>query len=225
MKINYISYLNPLQFSGGGEMIMRSLLEFGETLGHEMRFRCVLGKSDEELFAEPDLYWLVDVYNCPYHWKRFHRRVLSKMPGTKYHGYWETVHDVVQRHRYVHFDNAYVDVCDFGYLPCIGQTDGARCAVRSADRALVGCFKDKTTLMYRNAMLNIFLSPLHRTTVQSIVGVDAVGEYYELKPLVDASKFYDMSIERDTRTFSSGSSARLRDLRTCGGVSPTAISH
>lgn len=41
MKIDCLSYFNPLKYSGGGEMITRTLIEEGRRRGHTVRLRSV----------------------------------------------------------------------------------------------------------------------------------------------------------------------------------------
>ena len=41
MKIDCLSYFDPLKYSGGGEMITRALIEEGRRRGHTVRLRSV----------------------------------------------------------------------------------------------------------------------------------------------------------------------------------------
>jgi len=47
MKIDCLSYFNPLKYSGGGEMITRALIEEGRRRGHTVRLRSVRPRIDE----------------------------------------------------------------------------------------------------------------------------------------------------------------------------------
>jgi glycosyltransferase involved in cell wall biosynthesis len=71
----------------------------------------------------------------------------------------------------VHMDNAYVDVCDIGYLPCNGNPDGERCPFKNSRRSSSNrCFRLQTNNLYDGAALQVYVSPLHRDTISSIRG-------------------------------------------------------
>jgi len=185
MKINYVSYLNPFEYAGGGEVILKRLIEIGRKLGHEIKVSSVYKSLKIDIFKNADLFFLADIYNNPTRFKRFFNKNFIK--------------NIIHNERYIHFDNAYCDVCDLSYLPCNGQIKETNCSYKPKWTFWLSkkCFRNSTRVLYKNSMLNVFLSPLHREIVQKILGKDIVGNYYECKPIIDPKRFYDQKVERD----------------------------
>lgn len=189
LKINFMAQINPLKVSGGGEMINRELIEAGTRLGHEIRVCSAFPEVENDFFIEADIYLLSDINN---------------QPAAKNRLEWRLVADIINNKPYVHLDNAYVDICDLPYLPCNGETDGEHCPykkglsfLRRSRLKRRGCFAADSRKLYENSLLNVFLSPLHRRTVQHIIGVNSVGDFFELRPTVDTSIFADQHRKRD----------------------------
>lgn len=189
LKVNFLAQINPLEVTGGGEMINRELIEAGRRLGHEIRISAAYPEHEQDLFPDADLYFLSDIHNQP--------AVRERLPH-------DLVEEIVSNKPYIHLDNAYVDVCDLPYLPCHGATDGHTCPHKTRfssrrRRRLKrrGCFASENGELYRNALLNIFLSPLHRKTISRIMGEDTIGAYFELRPTVDTALFKNQRRERD----------------------------
>jgi len=197
MKIDCLSYFNPLKYSGGGETITRDLIVEGRRRGHSIRLRSVRPQIDEGI-GSADLYWLVDVFNFPQTlksrgaWLRFPRSLLE---------------DIADHHPFVHMSNAYLDVCNLGYLPCSGQAQ-KQCAHKSPfnlvhNLALVDfgqqCFGQDLLVrkLFSQSALNVYLSPLHRQTTEGILGDASGSDAFVLKPTIDCSLFYDRNGERD----------------------------
>lgn len=191
MKINYVAYLNPFEYSGGGELSMRRILETGTNLGHRIKISSVYSSYKIDLFKKADLYFLADIYNAPI---RFKPRKLKRYFKTEF------INNIIRNEKYIHFDNAYCDVCDMpDYLPCNGQIEGERCPFKTKWLFwhTKKCFRVFTKKMYQNSQLNVFVSPLHRRTVQKIMGNNVIEKYYEAKPLIDLKQFYNFHKERD----------------------------
>lgn len=184
LRVNYVAYCDPFAWEGGGEAVARALIEEGWRLGHDIRRTCVFPRPVRESFETPDVWLLADVHNVPERWWR-------RLPGG-------LLHRVIDHERYIHLDNAYVDVCDLPYLPCNGHVDGEECPFKRRrwfrDRR---CFRLATRRMYQRARLNIFQSPLHRQTVQQLIGEDAVGRYFEMRPIIDTTRFRNVGRDRD----------------------------
>jgi glycosyltransferase involved in cell wall biosynthesis len=184
-RINYVARIDPFAWSGGGEKVARALLEAGERRGHRIRRTCAFPRPVRDGFDDPDFWILADVHNRPGRpWgRRLPKRILERATSQR---------------PYVHLDNAYVDVCDLPYLPCNGQIDGDECPFKRGrwfrSRA---CHAVNTKDLYRGAALNIFVSPLHRRTIQGVVGQDAVGRYFEMRPIVDTARFRNEARSRD----------------------------
>jgi glycosyltransferase involved in cell wall biosynthesis len=197
MKIDCLSYFNPLTYGGGGEMITRDLIEEGRRRGHTIRLRSVRPRIDEGT-GSADLYWLVDVFNFPQTLKS--RGAWLRFPAS-------LLEDIAENRPFIHMSNAYVDVCNLGHLPCSGQAQ-MQCAHKSPlsfvhNLALLDfgqkCFAQGPLVqkLFARSALNIYASPLHRKTIECILG-EAVGrEAFVLKPTVDSTVFYDRNIERD----------------------------
>jgi hypothetical protein len=190
MKVNYVAYLNPFECDGGGERNMRALIEYGRAIGHEIRISSVYPNRKINVFNSPDIFLLVDIHNCPGNRKRLDTGFLNP---------------IVQNEKYVHVDNAYVDVCDMPYLPCNGNVKGELCPFKVGFLDLRSsrlfknrrCSRNSVVPLYEKAVLNVFASPLHRRIIQNLIGSALVGRYYEYKILLDTNLFYNRSLERD----------------------------
>ena len=197
MKIDCISYFNPIKYGGGGEMITRALIEEGRRRGHTIRLRSVRPSLDEGI-GKADLYWLVDVFNFPHTlksrgaWLRFPQSLLEEVAASR---------------RFIHMSNAYADVCNLGHLPCSGQAQ-MQCQHKSPTRLLHNvalrdfgqkCFALDPLVrkLFELSALNVYLSPLHQSTIEGILG-DVRGQAaFVLKPMIDSTVFYNQQLERD----------------------------
>lgn len=191
MKINYLAYLDPLRYAGGGEQIMRKLLETAAARGHSVR---ITSKDSADRHALPDLWYLCDVYNCP------------SERNTKLH---PLIEEVVRGPvPFVHHDNAYVDLCWHGALPCNGVgLDGFSCHVKGA-----GCSVRRAAPLYANAALCSFLSPLHRAVHVGALGSALLPEdkCILVPPAVDTDVFKDLGGERDIELLSYGGQSEAK---------------
>jgi glycosyltransferase involved in cell wall biosynthesis len=183
-RVNYVAQIDPFAWSGGGEVVARALIEAGERLGHRIRRTCVFPRAVGDRFESPDFWLLADVHNRPGRWpRRLPRRLVER---------------VIARERYVHFDNAYVDVCDLAYLPCNGQVEGDECPFKRGrwfrSRA---CARLGAIDMYRRAALNIFVSPLHQATIGQLLGDRMEGRAFAMRPVIDTSRFRNEGRTRD----------------------------
>jgi glycosyltransferase involved in cell wall biosynthesis len=197
MKIDCISYFNPLKYSGGGEMITRTLIEEGRRRGHTIRIRSVRPRIDEGV-GSADLYWLVDVFNFPQTLKS--RGAWLRFPPS-------FLEDIADHRPFVHMSNAYVDVCNLGHLPCSGKAQ-KQCAHKSPlnivhNLALLDfgqqCFGQGSLVrkLFSQSALNVYLSPLHRETIVGILGAVGGSNAFVLKPTIDSKVFYNRNYERD----------------------------
>ena len=190
MKINYVAYLDPFEYGGGGELTWRRLLEVGTELGHKIKVSSVYKSVKIDIFKKADLFLLANIYNNPV---RFKPRRLKRFFDKDF------IKNIIRNEKYIHFDNAYCDVCDLpGYLPCNGLIRGQECPFKRRWTFWLSkkCFRNSTRDLYKYSILNVFLSPFHRKTVQKMLEEDIVGDYYECKPVIDYRKFYDQKIER-----------------------------
>jgi glycosyltransferase involved in cell wall biosynthesis len=184
LRINYVAYCDPFAWHGGGEAVTAALLEEGRRMGHEIRRTCAFPAPVADAHPDADFWILADVHNVPRRWWR-------RLPGG-------LLGRVIGREPYIHVDTAYVDVCDLDYLPCNGEVEGEACPFKR-DRWFRSrrCFRLSTIEMYRRARLNVFLSPLHRRTVERLIGAETVGRSFEMRPVIDTTRFVNHHGPRD----------------------------
>jgi glycosyltransferase involved in cell wall biosynthesis len=177
MKINLVSYLDPFVYSGGGERIVRELLAEARQRGHDVKrshlrwgkLSGVLGPRTKR-HDSPDLWWLVDVWNCPEDGRCFPDALLK---------------DALSG-RYVCLENAWTTVCRRNGLPCAGE----------ANRCPDSCDHERGRRLFANSRLSVFLSPLHRRTTERLLGLE-LPRVFDLPPTVDRRTFMDHGRTRD----------------------------
>lgn len=197
MKINYVGYFDPYRYSGGGEMVLHALLDAGKRRGHEISLTTVRGRRND-YDSSADLDFLADVFNYPGTfkslgaWRGFRSGLLE---------------NIAYNRPFIHFNNAYTDVCDLGYLPCSGLST-KRCPYKSVTcirRNIVArdfvtkCFgkKELTREMFSHSILNVFVSPLHMRVCYDILGLTTHHPYYIVKPIIDGGIFFSRQLKRD----------------------------
>ncbi len=190
MNINYVAYLDPFHFSGGGEMIMRDLLEYAINDKYKINITSIK-PFQKNYDPNADLTILCDIFNEPKSWKKMDNNFIE---------------DIIQNMKYIHFDNSYVDSCDLDYLPCNGYSE-IQCNHKSIFNLESNvrrktftkkCFhaKDLIQKMYKKSICNVFLSPLHYRKISSMLKIES-RPYFILKPTVDTNKFFNMNLIRD----------------------------
>lgn len=178
MTINFISYLDPFVYHGGGEQALRMVIQRGRGRGHDIRVfarrRGRLSKILRPSFAMPeaDLYFLADVFNCPDDGCSLDKDLLDR---------------IVRQKRYIHFDNAYVDVCPRAALPC----GGARSECPGA------CSADASRWLYQRSLANVFVSPLHHKVISNLIGAENIPNPLIARPFIDVDQFHDKHMTRD----------------------------
>ena len=108
--------------------------------------------------------------------------------------------DIINYQPYVHLDNAYVDVCSEGPLPCNGN---------SLDCKTI-CDKTRAHWIYSKSLLNIFLSPLHMKTVNRLLENKYFDHSIWIRPLIDTQKFRNQNIKRDIEYLYVGSITKYK---------------
>jgi len=200
MKINYIAYLDPFEYKGGGEINLRGVIERGRRRGHEIRITSAYKIRKTNLFSNPDLFILADIYNSPLTRRRLDENLITQ---------------IVKKEKYIHFDNAYSEVCHRDYIPCNGKVNGEFCWFvkgrfdfrRGFLRGIIDCRDEKfrskkcfsfhNLLLYKNSLLNVFVSPLHQHIISGFFGNEIIGNYFNLKQRIDSKVFYNRYTERD----------------------------
>jgi hypothetical protein len=166
-----VGYFDSVADTGGGGWMRRSMIDEGRRRGHVVEELSVYPRLHLRPSAAPDIHILADVWNIPWHWqpRGLRGRVRSLLPRSPLRQYRRLVRDIVRSRRYVHVDNAYVDVCDLPYIPCNGMVDGMRCPFKTRPGAR-SCFRARTAEMFARSQLNVFASPLHQGVHQRLLG-------------------------------------------------------
>lgn len=181
MKINFLSFLNPYKFNGGGELDNRMLIDEGEKLGHDIKIGSRLNNKYLNRFIHPkynfhdspDLWILSDLFNVPEYNLKYPHNLIS---------------DIIENCDYVHLDNAYVDICSRPALPCNGHKENCQ----------QNCGYNISEKIYENSLANFFLSPLHSNIINGLLENKFLHKAKIIKPLIDVSKFYiEKNNERD----------------------------
>lgn len=197
MRINFVSYLNPFEYSGGGEVVNREIVESGLARGHEFTFTTVKSKKSEYR-DDFDLDFVVDIFNFPHTlkslgaWRALPKNILSK---------------IVAKGRFLHMTNAYADVCNLGYLPCNGASQSScRFKTDSSVKEFFirkeinrDCFSVQKIVkqMFTESLLNIYVSPLHQKTINGVLGFDDSNRSIIARPMVDTTRFRNLNLVRD----------------------------
>lgn len=226
MNIGYLSYLNPYSYMGGGEQIMKDVINYGKELGHNIEVFSVKGGAEERnrFMQRKDIFLLTDIYNCFTH-PHFYPFGMLK--------------EIVENHRFVHFDNAYVDICNLDYLPCGGVTTGTKCAYKSrtfecrrtlaslykigfrnAYRDIESCFKVFTFGLYKNAIMNVFLSPLHMKTILGLLQNHGITNTYVIRPVIDTAQFMNKKGDRDISNLYVGAINKAKGIENIKAMFP-----
>jgi len=205
MKINYVAYLDPFHFNGGGEMIMNDLLSHAKNTGYEVSMTSIR-PFQKNYHKDADLTILCDIFNEP---------TLSKKFDLSF------IENIVVNDKYIHFDNSYVDTCDLAYLPCNGNSQ-EKCEHKSLfnlksniQRKTIStkCYQSNELIhkIYRNSIANIFLSPLHYTKVSQMLNIQG-RPHFILRPTVDTEKFNNKNQERDIEYIFAGAISEAKGV-------------
>lgn len=182
MRIGYVSYVDPLTWSGGGELVARALLAAAPASGHDVQVAALWPRPRLGIKGPVDGWILADLWNIPERQRRFDQRLKRRLPGA---AAWRFARTVAQARAapYVHLDNAYVDTCDLAYLPCNGDQPYDQCPFRPG----LPCFRHTTRELYEQARATLFLSPLHARTVGRLQPTRGRPEV--LRPPMDTGPF------------------------------------
>lgn len=181
MRINFVSFLHPEKFHGGGELDNRMIIAQGKKMGHDIRIGArvnnkylsrLIAPKMNELHQSPDLWILSDLFNVPEYRLSYKKDWLE---------------NIIHSEPYVHVDNAYVDLCSNGALPCGGNKE----------QCPKPCGYPLSEKLYANSRLNIFLSPLHKKIANSLLGNKYADRSFIVRPLIDVEKFYATNVARD----------------------------
>ena len=178
LKVNWLSYLDPRVYTGGGERVGRELLAEALRRGHVVKISSARwGKFSRfagpriRLHKSPDVWILMDIWNCPEQKLRFPQEILDV---------------ALKSGRYVTLDNAWTTVCTHPTFPCNGDT--AACADR--------CSKFRAREVYSGALSQAFVSHFHRELVEKTIGIH-LPRVVEMPPTVDQTFFRNLGSIRD----------------------------
>jgi glycosyltransferase involved in cell wall biosynthesis len=197
MRINFVSYLNPFEYSGGGEIVNREIVNSGIARGHEFSFTTVKSKQSEYR-DDFDLDFIVDIFNFP--------QTLKSL------GAWrrmsdDILHQILLRGRFLHMSNAYADICNLGYLPCNGQSQNP-CTFKEETfikdflirrETTRDCFSSTGIVkqLFTKSLLNIYVSPLHQKTISNALRLDDSHRSLIVRPIIDTRQFRNLNTVRD----------------------------
>lgn len=197
-KINYISFVSPNHFSGGGELIMQDIIQEGINLGHQIKFSTIKPKISD-LHASPDLTIFVDIHNFGHTakslgaWRGFSTSFLSQN---------------MEKAPFIHFNNAYTDICNLGFLPCMGVVKNHKCTykknldiknkiiLKDYSKNCSSIFPNYLNL-YEKAAMNVYLSPLHKEFSEKVLGLTKDLPSFCHLPSIDINTFKNENVERD----------------------------
>lgn len=185
IKINFVSYLSPFVKGkiGGGEYITRNIITSAEKYEVDIRFAFredgnifyrFFRPSMTSLHMKPDLWILCDIYNIPRHRLSFRKGFIE---------------NIVLGERYIHFDNAYVDICSRDALPCSNDLNLCSKCFNSEERSM----------LYNNSLANFFLSPMHADEINKRFFNRYSDKTFIVPPFLDSRQFYNKNLERDIK--------------------------
>lgn len=196
MQINLVSYLNPFEHNGGGEMVNRRLIEVGKNRGHSFNYTFAKKKSDE-YNENADFDLLIDVFNYP---------ETLKSRGAWVHLPIKLLEHISNNRKFIHMTNAYADICNLGYLPCSGNNQ-SQCPHKNPLHLIRNiaakdfkslCFAQENLVrnLYVKSLLNVYVSPLHRDITNKVLLISDEKSLV-LKPIIEVENFHVDSKERD----------------------------
>ncbi|MFA5385780.1 MAG: hypothetical protein WC364_14185 [Eubacteriales bacterium] len=178
LKVNWLSYLDPQVYMGGGERVGRELLVEAVRRGHVVRISSVRwGKFSRlagpriQLHSSPDVWILTDIWNCPEQKQHFPQAILDV---------------VLKSRRYVTLDNAWTTICCYPLFPCNG--DVSMCSY--------SCIRFRAREVYLGARAQFFVSRLHRKLIEKTIGI-YLQSAIEMPPTVDKTFFHNFGVKRD----------------------------
>lgn len=184
IKINYVSYVDPYEFNGGGEKISRVILDYlKDNFNAEIRISS-LRPMRLNFFNNSDITIFCDIDNIS--------AAVKKLKFIKFPLFFLKM---IKGKNNIHFSNAYVDLCNKDYLPCSGDAQ----KVCPFDNKLCKASSKRTKFLYNEVDKNIFLSPLHKKISEKVLAINDTNEInsFVMKPCVDTNLFYKDDTKKD----------------------------
>jgi hypothetical protein len=153
MDINYLEFYNPFEMkSGGGPIVNRTIIQEGINRGHRIEVYSAFSLPRD---LNCDFWILSDVFNEPDHPDSSLR--IGMKPFISY---------VVNEEKFIHINNAYVDVCFHPYAYPKWHPEILDWKKICKNRNCPWTTKLGQDL-FTSAILSIFVSPLHRNEIES----------------------------------------------------------
>jgi glycosyltransferase involved in cell wall biosynthesis len=196
LRISWLTYLDPFVFSGGGEMHDRLLIEVGRRRGHRITISPWLRRRAQRLLRrahvlphvpvdwDADLFVLANIRN--------HGPRRDRFPQG-------TVDHALSTGRAVILADAWVDVCALD-LPCQGKRESCPAT----------CSRAFANKLYAAARAAVFVSPMQRTLIESVIDVPLPNTVIYSRPQIDTSLFRQLGNERDIDVLYVGSINRAK---------------
>lgn len=183
VRIEWISYLDPFVYGGGGELSQRTLVQAGRARGHEINCRSFLRHRPQRALRRLGLYRRLRVDFEADAFVLSNIRNASSFPSRIPEG---LIDRVLDTGRAGVFQEAWVDICPFD-LPCMG--DPSRCRD--------GCRRSFADSLYSRARVGIFNSPRQREAIAGVLGVPLPERTILSRPAIDPDRFRPLGLERD----------------------------
>jgi glycosyltransferase involved in cell wall biosynthesis len=183
VRISWLTYLDPFVFSGGGEMHNRLVIQVGRGRGHRIAVSPWLRGRAQRLMRrgglagrmpvdwDADLFVLANIRNHGPRRDRFPEAIVDRALATG---------------RAVVLADAWVDVCALD-LGCEGNRD--RCPTT--------CSRAFANRLYGAARAAVFVSPMQRKLIESVIDVPLPNAVIYSRPQIDTSLFRPLGTERD----------------------------
>jgi len=197
MHINFVSYLDPSIYHGGGEQITSTLLEEGKKRGHTI-YKTFQDPFIRNYKEDADLTILWDIYNCPEKNSPYDDSFINSIINSST--------------PYVYGTGGYEDFCLLGTLPCKGETDGEICSVSRSHRTFGEggiyrrhpkvCIANQRAPMLKKAKLCVLFSELQKKFVEKTIG--PIKAFVAIPPVRGLDKYYNQHLDRDIDLLSYG---------------------
>jgi glycosyltransferase involved in cell wall biosynthesis len=183
VRITWLTYLDPFEFTGGGELHNRQLIETGRGRGHQITISPWLRRRPQRLLRRTrlarrvsvdwsaDLFVLANIRNHGPRRDRFPESIAERALASG---------------RALVLADAWVDVCAFD-MPCHG------------DRSLcpANCSRAWANKLYRGAWAAAFVSPMQRRMIEAVIDVPLPAVVLYSRPQIDTSRFRPLELTRD----------------------------
>ena len=196
MRVAWLSFLDPLVLSGGGELSQRAAILEGRRLGHTITVTGFLGSRHQRALRrarllrrvdvdwDADLFVMTDISNYPDFPVRLPRAIIERVLATG---------------RAAIGQQAWVDICPFD-LPCGG--DRSQCNP--------GCDRAWANYLYERARIAIFNSPMQQRMIESVVDVSLPPAQAFVRPQIDPLRFRPLDLDRDIDVLYVGTISRAK---------------